>query len=108
MAITIESASGDALEADVLVVPVVEDASELPAGLDAALRDRLTPLLGKEVTGAFGEAVLVHIEAGPVRRVVLGGLGKRHRIDADSVRTAMTASVRATPRVGGTIAWLVD
>jgi leucyl aminopeptidase len=108
MALTIESTGGGELEADVLVVPVVEDASELPAGLDSALRDRLTPLLGDEVTGAFGEATLVHIEDGPVRRVALGGLGKSHRIDADSVRTAMAASVRTVPRVGGTIAWLVD
>jgi leucyl aminopeptidase len=108
MAITIESTSAGELEADVLVVPVVEDALELPAGLDDAFRTRLTRLLGNEVTGAFGEAILVHIEDGPVRHVALGGLGKRHRIDADSVRTAMTASVRAAPRVGGTVAWLVD
>jgi leucyl aminopeptidase len=108
MAITIESTSAGELEADVLVVPIVEDASELPAGLADTLRTRLTPLLGNEATGAFGEATLMHIEDGPVRRVALAGLGKRHRIDADSIRTAMTASVREARLVGGTVAWLVD
>ena len=108
MAITIESAGAGALEADVLVVPVVEGARELPATLDDALRQRLTPLLGSEVTGEFGDATLVHFENGPVGRVALAGLGKSHRIDADSVRTAMTASVRKARRIGGTVAWLVD
>lgn len=109
MGIKIESSGAGELEADVLVVPLVEDARELPAGLDSALRARLQPLLEDgEVTGTFGEAALVHLGDGPVRRVALAGLGKRHRIDGDSARTAMTAAVRETRRVGGTIAWLVD
>ena len=109
MGIKIESAGAGELEADVLVVPLVEDARELPAGLDATLRSRLQPLLeAGEVTGIFGEAALVHLGDGPVRRVALAGLGKRHRIDGDSARTAMTAAVREARRVGGTIAWLVD
>jgi leucyl aminopeptidase len=109
MGITVESAGAGALEADLLVVPFAEDARELPSALEESLRTRLAPLLeGGEVTGAFGEATLVHIEDGPVRRVALAGLGKPHRIDADSVRTAMTAAVREAKRVGGTIAWLVD
>jgi leucyl aminopeptidase len=109
MGITVESAGAGELEADLLVVPFAEDARELPAALEASLRTRLTPLLeGGEVTGAFGEATLVHLDNGSVRRVALAGLGKPHRIDADSVRTAMTAAVREAKRVGGTIAWLVD
>jgi leucyl aminopeptidase len=109
MGITIESAGAGDLEADLLVVPLAEDAQELPPALEESLRTRLAPLLEDgEVTGAFGEATLVHVDNGSVRRVALAGLGKRHRIDADSVRTAMTAAVREAKRVGGTIAWLVD
>jgi leucyl aminopeptidase len=109
MGITIESAGEGELEADLLVVPFAEDARELPQALEQSLRTRLAPLLeGGEVTGAFGEATLVHLDNGSVRRVALAGLGKPHRIDADSVRTAMTAAVREAKRVGGTIAWLVD
>ena len=108
MAITIESTGAQSLEADVLVVPVVEDTPALPDALDDALRTRLTPLLGSEVTGSLGEATLVHLENGPVQRVALAGVGKRDRIDADAVRTAMAAALGTTRRVGGTIAWLVD
>ncbi len=109
MGITVESAGAGELEADLLVVPLVEGASELPSALSDALRARLTPLLADgEAGGAFGDATLVHVEGGPVQRVALAGLGKRHRIDADSVRTAMAAAVRGAKRVGGTVAWLVD
>jgi leucyl aminopeptidase len=109
MGITIESSGAGELEADVLVVPVVEGVRELPSGLDDALRTRLLPFLESgEATGEFCDATLVHIGDGPVRRVALSGLGKRHRIDGDSVRTAMTQAVREVQRVGGTIAWLVD
>src|SRR6266550_2958741 len=109
MSITVEPAGAGELEADLLVVPISEGARELPSGLNDSLRTRLAPLVdGGEVTGAFGEATLVHVDNGSVQRVSLAGLGKRHRIDADSVRTAMTASVRQAKRVGGTIAWLVD
>lgn len=109
MGITIQSAGEGALEADLLVVPLVEDATELPPGLDDALRTQLAPLVHSgEITGEFGEATIVHVGDGPVRRVALAGLGKSHRIDGDSVRTAMTAAVRKGTRVGGTVAWLVD
>src|SRR5580765_2700823 len=108
MAITIESTGVQSLEADVLVVPVVEDTPALPDALDDALRTRLTPLLGNEVTGSLGDATLVHFENGPVQRVALAGVGQRDRIDADAVRTAMAAALGKTRRVGGTIAWLVD
>jgi leucyl aminopeptidase len=48
------------------------------------------------------------VDDSAVHRVALAGVGKSHRVDADSVRTAMTAAVRQAKRVGGTVAWLVD
>jgi leucyl aminopeptidase len=93
----------------VLVVPVVEGATSAPAGLDAALAGRLAALLAAGVaSGRFGDATLVHLENGGVKRVALVGVGRSDRVDADAVRTATSAAVREARRVGGTIAYLVD
>jgi leucyl aminopeptidase len=106
--VEVRTAEPGALRADVLVVPVAYGAKSVPAGLGDALAPKVAALLADgEASGAFGEAVLVHLD-GDVRRVALAGLGHADRIDADSVRTAVTAAVREARRVGGTIAYAVD
>jgi len=106
--VEVRTAEAGQLEADVLVVPVAYGAKRAAPGLDDSIASKVGALLeGGEATGAFGDATILHLDDG-VRRVAIAGLGHSDRIDADSVRTAVTAAAREARRVGGTIAYLVD
>ena len=92
------SPSGGA-ESDAVAVLVT---SPPGAGLD----DRLARLAETgELRGAQGEAVLLH---GDGERLVAAGVGSRDELDADALRTAGSAAVRALSRVSGTLTWQLD
>jgi leucyl aminopeptidase len=100
----------DAPSADVIAAAVAEPAAELPAAvarLDQRLGGRLRGIVADgEFAGELGEACLVHLDDG--RRLAVGGLGERERIDGDAVRTAAAAVAELTRNLGGTLAWIVD
>ncbi|HZC28525.1 MAG TPA: M17 family peptidase N-terminal domain-containing protein, partial [Gaiellaceae bacterium] len=102
------------IEPDVLAVPVAEDgAAAFPNGarvLDERLNGRLRALVESgEASGEVGRTLLLHTDGDlRARRVATAGIGRVAEIDADILRTAAAAVVRATTKVGGTLAWLVD
>jgi leucyl aminopeptidase len=107
----IEQSAGDpeSVEADVVAVPLADPAPPLPpsaSGLDERLEGRLARVVEEESTAKTrGQTAVLHLESS---RVVATGLGPGAAVDSDAVRTAASAVARATSRVGGTVAWLVD
>ena len=107
----VELSSGDAesVEADVLAVPLADPSPPLPAGataLDQRLEGRLARVAEEESVGkTAGQTAILHLDS---RRVVATGLGRGAALDPDAVRTAAAGVARATSKIGGTIAWLVD
>src|SRR5918992_3425573 len=101
MEVEVSAAEPEALEVDVLGVPVRAPAD---AGtFAAAFRARLAPLAeGGEVTGEAGNAVLVHLdgEFAP-KRVAAAGVGED--VDADAIRTAAAAVARLAAAFGGSV-----
>jgi leucyl aminopeptidase len=94
----------DSLRADALAVPAPRDASARAAGLDGNVSERLQPLEASgELRGDAGEAVVLH---GDGLRIVAAGVGDAS--NADELRTAAAAVVKALGRVGGTLAWALD
>ena len=107
----VELSSGDAesVEADVLAVPLADPAPPLPPAvsrLDERLDGRLSRVTEEEsVAKTRGQTAVLHLDSG---RVVATGLGPGAALDPDAVRTAAAGVARATSRVGGTVAWVVD
>jgi leucyl aminopeptidase len=107
----IEQSAGDpeSVEADVVAVPLADPAPPLPpsvSGLDTRLEGRLARVVEEEATARTrGQTAVLHLESG---RVVATGLGPDAAVDSDAVRTAASGVARATSRVGGTVAWVVD
>jgi leucyl aminopeptidase len=107
----VELSSGDAesVEADVLAVPLADPSSPLPAvasRLDERLEGRLARVSEEEgVARTAGQTAILHLGS---RRVVATGLGPGAALDPDAIRTAAAGVTRATSRIGGTVAWLVD
>ena len=89
---------------DVLALPLFEMDREkwrLPSRLgriDAALGGRLAAVLGTgDFRGRAGDTLTVYPDDGlAARRVVLVGLGREAQLDADALRRAAGAAVRAT------------
>jgi leucyl aminopeptidase len=113
MGVEIEVVAPTELAGDVIAVAVTEPASPL-SGAAAILDERLGGRLARlaadgELRGELGEAALIHVDGGAgAPRVVAAGLGPAGEVDADAVRTAAAAAVRAVERLGGTVAWLLD
>ena len=111
MRVELSPEGAESVEADVLAVPLADPSPPLPdaaSRLDERLGGRLARVAEEEsVAKAAGQTAVLHLpgEAG-ASRVVAVGLGAT--LDADAVRTAAAGVVRATARIGGTIAWLVD
>src|SRR5215211_3778573 len=109
MRVELSSEDAESVEADVLGVPLAEPASPLPAsisGLDERLEGRLGRVVSEEaVAKTRGQTAVLHTADG---RVVASGLGPGASVDSDAVRTAASGVARATSRVGGTVAWVVD
>jgi leucyl aminopeptidase len=109
MRVELSSEDAGSVEADVLGVPLAEPAPPLPssfAGLDERLEGRLGRIVDEEaIAKTRGQAVVLHTAEG---RIVAAGLGPGAAVDSDAVRTAAAGVARATSRVGGTVAWLVD
>jgi leucyl aminopeptidase len=108
MGVTVEARDASELRADLLVVPFAEGATAVAAGVDERIRARCADLIHSgEASGAFGATTVVHLDGdSAVSRVAVSGLGRR--VDADAVRTAVATAVRASARVGGTLAYAVD
>src|SRR5262249_50089069 len=98
------------VEADVLAVPVREDAEPDVAASDGRLTDRLRRLAEeRELRGELGKTLVLHLDGeGPARRVVAVGVGRIEELDSDALRTAAAGAVHATEDVGGTLAWMLD
>ena len=109
MRVELSSGEAQAVEADVLAVPLADPSPPLPAAaseLDRKLEGRLARVAEEEaVAKTAGQTAILHTEKG---RVVATGLGPGAALDADSVRTAAAGVARATATIGGTVAWLVD
>jgi leucyl aminopeptidase len=103
----------ESVEADLLVVPVVDPPGLGSAGgrLDTILGGRLTHLVeDREIKGSVGQLALVHtLDELPAHRVAAAGVGKAAAIDADALRTAAArVAQRAIALRGGTVAWVLD
>jgi leucyl aminopeptidase len=107
----VERSSGDAesVDADVIGVPLAEPAPPLPpavASLDERLDGRLARVAEEEsVAKTTGQTAVLHTDRG---RLVAAGLGPGAAVDPDAVRTAAAGVARATSRIGGTVAWVID
>jgi leucyl aminopeptidase len=113
MRIEVESLAPAEVAADVLVVPVSEPPGPLAgaaAELDQRLEGRLSRLVEEgEASGKLWSAPLVHLDGQlKAERLAPAGLGPRDEIDADAIRTAAAAVVRASESFSSTLAWLVD
>ena len=109
MRVELSSEGAESVEADVLGVPLAEPAPPLPASV-SALDERLEGQLGRvveeeAVAKTRGQTAVLHTTEG---RVVASGLGPGSAVDSDAVRTAASGVARATSRIGGTVAWVVD
>ena len=113
MEIAVSGEVPEDVEADVLAFPVAEPVELPDAGrrLDERLSGKLAHLIEDgELKGSSGTVTLVHT-LGELRahRVAAVGLGKRARVDADSLRTAAArVAARAGTVGGGAIAWSLD
>jgi leucyl aminopeptidase len=93
----------DSLHVDALAVPAPRGAPARAAGVGGDVSERLQPLLASgELRDDPGEALLLHGDL----RVLAAGVGDA--ADADDLRTAAAAAVKALGRVGGTLAWALD
>jgi leucyl aminopeptidase len=113
MRIEVVSAAPAEVTADVLVAPIVEPptpVSGAAADLDHRLDGRLSRVIEKgEASGKLWTAPLLHVNGQlPAERVAPAGLGPREEVDADAIRTAAAAVVRASDTFSSTIAWVVD
>jgi leucyl aminopeptidase len=108
--VVVEVKPAERVEADVLAVPVREDAEADLAAPDGGLTDRLRRLAEDgEVRGELGKTVVLHTDGdGPSRRVAAVGIGRIDELDSDALRTAAASTAHATEDVGGTLAWLLD
>jgi leucyl aminopeptidase len=112
MRVEVQSVGPAEVEADVLAIPFADGDS--PSGTAAELDATLDGLLGQltqegELRGDLGSARLVHVDGRlPSRRVVLAGVGKSDRVDADALRTAASAVARETSDFAESVAWSLD
>jgi leucyl aminopeptidase len=108
--VVVEVKPAERIEADVLAVPVREDAEADLAAPDGRLTDRLRRLAEDgEVRGELGKTVVLHTDGdSPSRRVAAVGIGRIDELDSDALRTAAASTAYATEDVGGTLAWLLD
>src|SRR5712691_833700 len=103
MEIVVTQEAPGSVEADIFGFGVA-DPARLPEA--AALDPRLARLAADgELTADAGDVCVVHREEEPLR-ITEAGLGPV--LDADAVRSAVAAVVRAEARVGGTVAWALD
>ena len=103
----------EAVEADVIVFPVVEpvDLSAAARALDSLLGGRLSHLVEDgELTGERGAVTHVHtLGELAAHRVATAGLGPRESVDADALRTAAARAAERARSVGATtMAWVVE
>ena len=109
MRVELSAEAADAVEADVVAVPLAAPAPPIPRAasrLDERLEGRLARVVEEEdVAAKSGQTAVLHTDSG---RVVAAGLGPADALDSDAVRTAAAGVVRAASKVGGTIAWVVD
>jgi leucyl aminopeptidase len=99
-------------EADTLAV-VLAEGGALSDGvrvLDRQLSGRLQRLVeSDELHSELGKTVLLHTDGElKARRVIVAGVGKADKVDADAMRTAASAVAGEVSRTGGSIAWLLD
>ena len=112
--VAVEVALPGQIEPDVLAVPVAEEGTAAFSNgarvLDERLHGRLRALVESgEASGEVGRVLLLHTDGDlPARRVATTGIGRIEEIDADTLRTAAAAVVRAATNVGGTLGWIVD
>jgi leucyl aminopeptidase len=111
MEIDVTDAGLDQVEAQMLAFAVTDPLGELPPpgrDLDARLGGRLARLAAAgDLRPDPWSVCVVHVD-GDLRaeRVAASGAGKT--VDADALRTAVAAAVRAEARIGGTLAWALD
>jgi leucyl aminopeptidase len=103
MEIVVTQDAPGSVEADIFGFGVA-DPARLPEA--ATLDPRLARLAADgELTADAGDVCVLHREEEPLR-IAAVGLGPV--LDADAVRSAVAAVVRAEARVGGTVAWALD
>src|SRR5919202_3630402 len=107
MRLEIEPGSPESVAADVLAAPLIANGG-LSGGV-ARLDERLGGALARaaadgEATGRLNSSALLHANG---TRVALAGVGAAEAIDADAIRTAAAAVVRAAD-FAGSVAWLLD
>jgi leucyl aminopeptidase len=107
MRLEIEPGAPESVAADVLAAPLIANGG-LSGGV-ARLDERLGGALARaaadgEATGRLNSSALLHANG---TRVALAGVGAAEAIDADAIRTAAAAVVRAAD-FAGSVAWLLD
>ena len=109
MRVELSSGGAESVEADVVAVPLADPAPPLPAAvsrLDERLEGRLARVVEEEaVAKSRGQTAVLHGDSG---RVVATGLGPEAALDSDAVRTAAAGVARATSKIGGSVAWVID
>jgi leucyl aminopeptidase len=110
MGMTVDVAAPGTFRDGLLVVFATQTATPLggaAAELDAQLGSRLRRLVADGVvTGAAGEARLLHLNGEPAR-LAAAGLGPTAEIDTDAIRTA-AAAVAREPARGSNVGWLLE
>lgn len=103
----VSAARGDITrwEGDAVVVNLFEGVTAPGGGTgaaDAALGGAVSALIAdKEITGKLGESAVIHtLGKAPAKRVLVVGLGKREKFDADAARSASAAAARRLRQLG--------
>ena len=113
MEIDVTAAAVGEVEAQTLAFAVADPPEELPPPakeLDAILGGRLARLAaaGDLRSDAWSVCVVHPDNELRAERIAASGIGKPSSLDADALRTAVAAVVRAGSRIGGTLAWVLD
>jgi leucyl aminopeptidase len=113
MATAVRALPIDAVDADVLAVPLAESAAPL-AGVAAALDSKLDGAIGRavgarEATTEIERVAVLHVgEGAGVPRVAVAGVGPAGTLHADALRTAAGAVARLVTPYARTLAWALD
>ena len=103
----VSAARGDLAQwnGDAVVVNLFEGVTAPGGGtgaVNAALGGAVSALIAdKEITGKLGETAVIHtLGKAPAKRVLVVGLGKREKFDADAARAASASAARRLRQLG--------
>jgi leucyl aminopeptidase len=102
--VKVEKAKIDQKQTSLLVIGVFEDELDFPHSkeLDSAVSSSIRETLGsKEFRGTFGSSIVIYtLDKGPMKKIMLLGLGKREKFTDESARICAGKATRKAQELG--------